>query len=66
MPKDNHSVMQLYLDGFTNNFFTFFYVKEDKSEKINNKDILVSQNFLEIKIFLIFFMLKKRRKSFFK
>ena len=24
MPKDNHSVMQLYLDGFTNNFFTFF------------------------------------------
>ena len=27
MPKDNHSVMQLYLDGFKNNFFTFFYVK---------------------------------------
>ena len=25
MPKDNHSVMQLYLDGFKNNFFTFFY-----------------------------------------
>ena len=24
MPKDNHSVMQLYLDGFRNNFFTFF------------------------------------------
>ena len=23
MPKDNHSVMQLYLDGFKNNFFTF-------------------------------------------
>ena len=22
MPKDNHSVMQLYLDGFQNNFFT--------------------------------------------
>ena len=22
MPKDNHSVMQLYLDGFKNNFFT--------------------------------------------
>ena len=27
MPKDNHSVMQLYLDGFQNNFFTFFFVK---------------------------------------
>ena len=28
MPKDNHSVMQLYLDGFEKNFFTFFYVNE--------------------------------------
>ena len=26
MPKDNHSLMQLYLDGPKNNFFTFFYV----------------------------------------
>ena len=24
MPKDNHSLMQLYLDGPKNNFFTFF------------------------------------------
>jgi len=24
VPKDNHSLMQLYLDGFQNNFFTFF------------------------------------------
>ena len=24
MPRDNHSVMQLYLDGFKNNFYTFF------------------------------------------
>ena len=23
MPKDNHSVMQLYLDGFKNNFYIF-------------------------------------------
>ena len=37
MPKDNHSVMQFYLDGFKNNFFTFFYVNEKKSKKINNK-----------------------------
>ena len=27
MPKDNHSAMQLYLDGLNNNFFTFFFVK---------------------------------------
>ena len=40
MPKDNHSVMQLYLDGFKNNFFTFFFVKEKNSIKIKNKDIL--------------------------
>ena len=49
MPKDNHSVMQLYLDGFKNNFFTFFYVNENKSEKIINKKILLSQSFLKNK-----------------
>ena len=31
MPKDNHSVMQLYLDGLQNSFFTFFYVHEKKN-----------------------------------
>ena len=40
MPKDNHSVMQLYLDGFQNNFFTFFFVKEKNSIKIRNNTIL--------------------------
>ena len=49
MPKDNHSVMQLYLDGFENNFFTFFYSNEQKSNKINNSTILSSQNFLKNK-----------------
>ena len=34
MPKDNHSLMQLYLDGPKNNFFTFFSVKEKKSKDI--------------------------------
>ena len=33
MPKDNHSVMQYYLDGPKNNFFTFFYTKEKKNSK---------------------------------
>ena len=27
MPKDNHSLMQLYLDGPKNNFYTFFFTK---------------------------------------
>ena len=49
MPKDNHSVMQLYLDGFENNFFTFFYVNEQKSDKINNSSILSSQKYLKNK-----------------
>ena len=49
MPKDNHSVMQLYLDGFHNNFFTFFYVREKKSLKINNKKLLTSENQLKDK-----------------
>ena len=49
MPKDNHSVMQLYLDGFKNNFFTFFYVKENESEKINNLKLLSQYNYLKNK-----------------
>ena len=47
LPKDNHSVMQLYLDGFKNNFFTFFYTHENKSLKINNGKILSSQKYLK-------------------
>ena len=33
MPKDNHSIMQLFLDGKKNNIFTFF----DSKEKIQQK-----------------------------
>ena len=49
MPKDNHSVMQLYLDGFKKNFYTFFYVKEKNSHKLQNKFILDSQRYLKNK-----------------
>ena len=49
MPKDNHSTMQLYLDGFNNNFFTFFYVSEKNSNKILNKSILEEKNYLKNK-----------------
>ena len=67
MPKDNHSVMQLYLDGFQNNFFTFFYVNELKSEKINNKTILSSQKFLKNKsLSKILYSQKSYRKCFLK
>ena len=46
MPKDNHSLMQLYLDGQKNNFYTFFYSEDKLSPKINKKMILQSQKFL--------------------
>ena len=46
MPKDNHSVMQLYLDGFKNNFFTFFYSKEKNSIKLKSKELLSSHKYL--------------------
>ena len=49
MPKDNHSVMQLYLDGPKNNFFTFFHVKERKSDQINSSKILSSSSYLRNK-----------------
>ena len=52
MPKDNHSMMQLYLDGPKNSFYTFFDVIE-KSEKIkNNNFILKSHKYLKIKVCL--------------
>ena len=39
MPKDNHSVMQLFLDGFKKNFYTFFFYKTKKSSKIEKNKI---------------------------
>ena len=56
MPKDNHSLLQLYLDGPKNNFFTFFNVNEKNSTKIYNKTltnnfpILKNKKFNEILI----------------
>ena len=49
MPKDNHSVMQFYLDGPKNNFFTFFYVKDKNSNQINKSTLLSSHDYLRNK-----------------
>tara|TARA_B100001179_G_scaffold188814_1_gene145158 strand:- start:375 stop:890 length:516 start_codon:yes stop_codon:yes gene_type:complete len=35
-PKDHHSLLQLYLDGPKNNFFTIFASKHEKQHKISN------------------------------
>ena len=67
MPKDNHSVMQLYLDGFKNNFFTFFYVHEKNSYKINNNLVISSQKFLKNKNFSqIIYSQKKATENVFR
>ena len=49
MPKDNHSLLQLYLDGPRVNFFTFFNVKNDKTEKVSNKISQRSKMYLKNK-----------------
>jgi glucose-6-phosphate isomerase len=67
MPKDNHSVMQLYLDGFKNNFFTIFYSHEKNSPKINNERVLLEQKFLKNKdINQIMYAQKKATEFVFK
>ena len=49
MPKDNHSLLQLYLDGPKNNFFTFFSVDNKKSPKLTNIDLFDQYSMLESK-----------------
>jgi glucose-6-phosphate isomerase len=49
MPKDNHSLMQLYLDGCKNNFYTFFFVKENGSNDINKDNLMKSHSYLKKK-----------------
>ena len=49
LPKDNHSLMQLYLDGNKNNFFTIFDVTDQKGQKIKNKNLLSGYKFLKNK-----------------
>ncbi len=46
LPKDNHSLMQLYLDGFKNNFFTFFFVQDNVKKNIINSDIIDTHSYL--------------------
>ena len=49
MPKDNHSLLQYYLDGPKNNFFTFFYIFEKKSNIFKTKNFYKKFNFLNNK-----------------
>tara|TARA_Y100001960_G_C14638393_1_gene809495 strand:- start:455 stop:1237 length:783 start_codon:yes stop_codon:yes gene_type:complete len=49
MPKDNHSLLQLYLDGPKKNFFTFFSVKDNISNKLSKKNLSKKFDFLDEK-----------------
>ncbi len=49
MPKDNHSLLQLYLSGFKSNFYTFYIVNETNSSKLNPKLLFKEFNFLKRK-----------------
>ena len=49
MPKDNHSLMQLYLDGPQKSFYTFFNVLDNEVVKIKNNRILNSHGYLKNK-----------------
>lgn len=47
MPKDNHSLMQLYLDGPKKSFYTFFNVLDNESVRIKKDKILKSHKYLK-------------------
>ena len=47
MPRDNHSLMQLYLDGPKKSFYTFFNVSDNRAIKLNNSNILASHKYLK-------------------
>ena len=49
MPKDNHSLLQLYLSGFKPNFYTFFIVEEKKGIYLNPKFLFDEFNYLKKK-----------------
>jgi len=45
MPRDNHSMLQFYLDGFNKSFFTFLNSAETSKIKISNKYLSKNQKF---------------------
>ena len=47
MPKDNHSLMQLYLAGPKKSFYTFFNVLDNETIKIKNNKLLDGYKYLK-------------------
>ena len=49
VPKDHHSLLQLYLDGPKDKLFHIFSIEEKSKEIINTKGIMNNKNFLDKK-----------------
>ena len=46
VPKDHHSLLQLYLDGPKDKIFNIFSLERNSKEKINIKNFINTNNFL--------------------
>ena len=46
VPKDHHSLLQLYLDGPKDKIFNIFSLEKGLKEKINIKNLINNSNFL--------------------
>ena len=67
MPRDNHSLLQLYLDGPKNNFYTIFSYREKNSQKINNKNLFDKYPILKNKnLFKVLDSQKKATENIFR
>jgi len=67
MPKDNHSLLQLYLDGPKNNFFTFFNVVDKRSQKLSSINLNDKFSMIKGKSFYeILYSQKKATEKVFK
>ena len=45
VPKDHHSLLQLYLDGPKDKIFIYFQLRKKLKEKINIKNKLITVTF---------------------
>ena len=61
MPKDNHSLLQLYLDGYKDNFFTFFSTINFRSFNFSNTFLI--DGFKNLKYKNIDYVINTQKKA---
>ena len=47
MPKDNHSLMQFYIDGIKKNFYSFFFLSDQETKTITFKKVSGDYKYLK-------------------